>query len=104
MSYSFVNRQRQYQLVVVRTNFNLVQQPLFFLGFLILKLNGVYVVDCEGYFLILVELVIIMVRQVGTLFGGNYPFHKFYGGIVFPAVFSAFCLYGYFLQPFCFGL
>ena len=81
-----INRNGEYEFVVVLASFDLFGEPLFVFHFRLFESFGCDVVESESKFLILIVLIEVSVVEVGLFFCCDNLFHEFYGRIVFSAV------------------
>ena len=89
-----VHREREDELVVIRTGLYLVEKPWSLLEHGAFKFVRCEVVDCHRHFLILVILIKIMILQMSLLLGSYDTPHKLHCRIVLPGIsVAAFRLY-----------
>ena len=101
LCYGFINRKRQNELVVVRTNLYLVEQPLAVLFLFAFYFFGTDVVYGQRYLLVFVVLVVVVVAKVGAFLCRYDALHQLYGRVVLSAVLASFGLYGHAFQLLC---
>ena len=82
LCYSFVNRYRKNEFLVIRTCLYLFHKPA-----LIGKETTIYIslsdiINSKGNFLILIILIIVVIRQIISTFCSNDSFHEFHGRII----------------------